>query len=141
MITGRKVIPRKIRTTPPETLVARLSQPHLIPHKDNIFQEIDHNTIGYLDGLAATSSLAFVRDRQTSLSGTAMDINTMTSTYRDGIGFVPDKLPAEVAGDDGAVYNVSVQNVVAIDPITEHIDLWSIRTDDAIALYENFIKR
>ena len=49
MITGRKVIPRKIRTTPPETLVARLSQPHLIPHKDNIFQEIDHNTIGYLD--------------------------------------------------------------------------------------------
>lgn len=95
MITGRKVLPRKIRTTPPETLVARLSQPHLIPRKDNIFQEIDHNTIGYLDGLAATSNPAFGRDRQTSLSGTAMDINTMTSTYHDGIGFVPDKLSAD----------------------------------------------
>lgn len=151
MITGRKVLSRKIRTTPPETLVARLNQPHLIPHKDNIFQEIDHNTIGYLDGLAATSNEAFGRDRQTSLSGTAMDINTMTSTYRDGIGFVPDKLPAEVAGDDGECACVETDcggfdvpapepNVTVVEPFAYAIDIWAKPIGDAISFYENFVK-
>lgn len=138
MITGRKVFPRKIRTTPPETLVARLSQPHLIPHKDNIFQEIDHNTIGYLDGLAATSTPAFGRDRQTFkslpkgwLDAVDDDECSCGETNHNDL---------DVPTTEPSVTNIGVLNVTAFDPIAEHIDLWSKPIGDAIAFYERFIK-